>query len=484
MRRKLLGTIAAVAAGTGAAWGQTPPPPVPVGPAGPAAVGIAPGPMPGGMPPGAVDPSAMFPGGPMPGMTGPGGPMIGGPGGYGLHGEPQWQPPFTKKGDVTNYSSRIAPLWWFDAEYLMMFASSMPARYPFVTTSAPAAGGQLGATSTTILHSTTDLGFGLLHGFRLTGGYFRDDERRFGWYASGFMTGQKSNDFLAVSDQTGQPLLARPFVNAATGLNDVLLVSFPTFAAGGVEVRATNQVWGAEGGPIINLFRSCPDDCGVNGGCLWNINLLTGFRFLQIHETLDVQQFTRTVGNSTLIFDGKIYGAPAQVEVHDQIDVYNQFYGGNVGLSNEVRWGRCAINLTGKVALGVMHQRVDINGFSILSTTDPTGAPVTSVARGGLYANSSNIGRYKHDEFCVVPEVAANFQYAWCSWLSTSVGYTFLYASRVARPTEQFSTTVSPATIPTSPSYGLGSPIAVPSPLFNQSDFWLQGVTFGVHIRY
>ena len=294
MRRKLLGTIAAVAAGAGAAWGQTPPPPVPVGPAGPPAVEVAPGPMPG-MPPGAVDPGMMFPGGPVPGMAGPG--PIGGPGGYGLHGEPQWQPPFTKKGDVTNYSSRIAPLWWVDAEYLMWFSSSVPARFPFVTTSAPAAGGQLGNTSTTILHSTTDLGYGLLSGFRVTAGYFKDDERRLGWYASGFLTGQKSNDYLAASDPTGQPLLARPFVNAATATTDVLLVSFPTFAAGSVEVKATSQSWGAEGGPIINLFRSCPDDCS-GGGCLWNINLLTGFRFLQVHETFDVQQFTRTVGRT------------------------------------------------------------------------------------------------------------------------------------------------------------------------------------------
>jgi hypothetical protein len=54
----------------------------------------------------------------------------------------------------------------------------------------------------------------------------------------------------------------------------------------------------------------------------------------------------------------------------------------------------------------------------------------------------------------------------------------------VARPTEQYSVVVNPSTIPTSPSYGLGTPIATPNPLFTQSDFWLQGVTFGVHIRY
>ena len=170
--------------------------------------------------------------------------------------------------------------------------------------------------------------------------------------------------------------------------------------------------------------------------------------------------------------------------MHDQIDTLNQFYGGNIGLANEIRWGRWCVGLTGKVGIGVMHERVDVNGFSILSTTDATGAPVTSVARGGLFANSSNIGRYKHDEFAVVPEVTTNLQYCWCSWLSTSIGYSFLYASRVARPTEQYSTSVNPATIPTSPSYGLGSPIPIAQPLVSQSDYWLQGVNFGIHIRY
>src|SRR5262249_23878654 len=160
----------------------------------------------------------------------------------------------------------------------------------------------------------TDLGYNVLSGFRISAGCFRDDERRLGWYASGFMTEEKSNNYLATSDATGQPLLARPFINAATGVPDVLLVSFPTFAAGRVEINATNQTWGAEGGVICNLFRSCPDDCSGNE-CLWNINMLTGFRFLQMHEKLDLQQFTSTVGTSTLIFDGKIYGAPASVEV-------------------------------------------------------------------------------------------------------------------------------------------------------------------------
>jgi hypothetical protein len=38
--------------------------------------------------------------------------------------------------------------------------------------------------------------------------------------------------------------------------------------------------------------------------------------------------------------------------------------------------------------------------------------------------------------------------------------------------------------IPTSPSYGLGAPIATPSPLVSQSDYWVQGLSFGFNFRY
>jgi hypothetical protein len=480
MRRKLIGTIAAVAAGAGAAWGQGPPPPAPIGPAGmmpgmgspgmavlPAGHGVDPIPAQIGQPIPAADPSGLFPS-----------QQLGG-----LHGDPMWEAP----KDRYDYNSRIAPRWWLHSEYLLWFARAMPNQpLPFVTTSAPAAGGQLGQTSTAVLHSSSDLGFDLFSGFRITGGWYRDDERRHGFYVSGFWTELKTNSFDAASDNTGQPLLARPFINAATGQPDVLLVSFPTFAAGKVAINASSETWGAEGGPTVNIYRSCPGE-----GCLWDINVLAGFRFLQIHEILSMQSFTSTVGNSAFPFDGKIYGAPATIEVHDEIETYNQFYGGQVGLNSTVYGGRWSFNMAGKIALGVMHQRVDINGFSILTTGQPP-SPANplgtlsqpAVVRAGLFANAGNIGRYNNDEFAVVPEVQATLGYAWSSWCTTTLGYTFLYANRVARPTEQYSLLVNPALIPTSPSYGLGTPIPVANPVFTQSDFWLQGISFGLQIKY
>ena len=93
-------------------------------------------------------------------------------------------------------------------------------------------------------------------------------------------------------------------------------------------------------------------------------------------------------------------------------------------------------------------------------------------------------GRYTHDEFAVVHEVNLNVGCNLRSWLSAYVGYTFLYASDVVRPGEQFSPVVNPAIIPTSPAFGTGGFIATPNPVLTQSEYWIQGVNFGVRLRY
>ncbi len=483
MRKKILGSIAAFAAGAASALAQGPgiPPPAPIGPGG-GAMPAAMESMPGGMPYGGM-------GGPGMGGPGMGGPGMGGPGmpgagmgdpnggmpGYpaGPHGQQSWTPPFT---DPQGVNGRLAARAWVTFDYVLGFTKSQNATFPFVTTSAPLAGGVLGNTSTLVLHSRTDLGVGVVNGARITGGIWTDEARRYGYYMSGFFTESKSNDFQTSSDSTGQPLLARPFVNAATGLPDVLLVSFPTYLAGRVSVENSTQVWGAEGGPMVNLFRSCPDEL-----CLWNVNLISGFRYLDVHEQLRIDQSSTLVGNSTAAFDGKLYGAGSVIGVTDRFDTYNRFYGGQLGLNTELRMNNWYVNATGKVALGVVNQRIDVRGTSTL--TGPN-SPDLSVIQAGMYANATNNGRYSQDKFAVVPEVGINLGYTWRSWLTTSVGYNFLYINSVVRPSEQYSTTINPSVIPLSGSYGANNGVVTPNPVGNTTSFWYQGVNFTVSLRY
>ena len=478
MRKKILGSIAAFAAGAASALAQGPgvPPPAPIGPGGgamPAAMEA----MPGGMPyggtggPGMGGPGMGGPGMPGAGMGDPNGGMPGYP--AGPHGQQSWTPPFS---DPAGVNGRFAPRAWVTFDYLLGFSKSQNAAFPFVTTSAPLAGGVLGNTSTLVLHSRTDLGTDVTNGGRITAGFWRDEARRYGYYMSGFFTEYKSNVFATGSDSTGQPLLARPFVNAATGNPDVLLVSFPTFLSGRVQVEAGTQVFGAEGGPIINLYRSCPDEM-----CLWNVNLLTGFRYLGLHERLNIDQSSTLVGNSTAVFDGKLYGAGAVIGVSDRFDAHNNFYGGQLGLNTELRMNNWYVNATGKVAIGVVNQRLDIDGTSTLTGA---GKSEVSVIRAGLYANATNNGRYSQDKFAVVPEVGVNLGYTWRSWLTTSVGYNFLYINSVVRPSEQYSTTINPAVVPLSSGYGANNGVTTPNPAGNTTDFFFHSINFTVAVRY
>lgn len=500
MRTKLLGTIAAVAAGAGAASAQSPgampPPPTPIAPLVLSANGVDPIGSPGmGMP----GPGMGMPG---PGMGGPGGMGMGGPpsgpmGGSGLgsmdqglfgggggmpgyppgtHGQPGYQLPQDGVGPG-GVNARLAPRAWFDASYLLWFAKSQrTGGFPLLTTSGPAAGGVPGNTSTTELYPRGDIGYGAISGFRLEGGRFTDDASRYGYYLSGFYTQNKKKDFDVASDVTGQPLIARPFINASTGRPDVLLVSFPTAVAGTANVHTETQLYGAEGGTVTNLYRSCPDQ-----GCLFNLNFITAFRFLELSERLTIDQSSTILDGNTTTFDGKLYGPGTTIGVRDDFETHNRFYGGQVGLNGEARYGRCFLGVSTKVAIGVMDERLDVRGFS---TLQGGGTLANSTAGAGLFANANNVGRYKEDKFAVIPELTVNLGYTWRSWLTTSVGYNLLYASRVARPGEQVNPVVNSGQVPTSPAYGLGSIQTGGSPSIVQSDYYMQGVQFSLMIRY
>ena len=486
MRIRIIGTIAAVAANVGMVWGQSatisaPQPPAAIGSVGAPAAMSDPSMM--GGPPMMGDPSSMMMGDPSMMGGSPSGmpygydPSMGGmpqyppPGGY---GEQSWTSPFKGSDDPSILNGRIAPRFFGEFEYLLWFAREQNSPYPLVTTGPPASNGILGRTGTNELHPRGNLGYDVFNGFRVTAGYFRDADRRFGYYASGFATEQKANIFRGSSDITGQPLLARPFIDAQTGAQSSLLVSFPTFSSGQIEVYTRSQTFGAELGPMINLFRSCPGDCRM-----YDVNLLMAFRYLELDEELRIQQASQLLPGAFVPFDGKQYSFPATIGVLDQFSTLNQFYGGQVGFNTSIRRNRWYLDMTAKVALGVMHQNVDIVGQSSLSTGN-----VTSRIPAGLFANSTNTGHYDNDEFGVIPEFSGKIGYTWRSWLSTTVGYNVIYINRVVRPGNIFNPVVDPVLVPTSPSYGVGVATPVPQHVLNQSDFFLQGVTFGLNIRY
>src|SRR5207244_3328492 len=166
----------------------------------------------------------------------------------------------------------------------------------------------------------------------------------------------KRTRFTTGSDATGQPLIARPFIDPATGGFGALLVSFPTFASGTATVDATTQIFGYEVNAVSNWYRSFPDE-----GVCWSLNALVGFRYVQLEERLAIAQTTVILPGQTAPFDGKSYTGPVTIGVSDSFFAQNRFYGGQVGFAAEAKSGKAFFRLTGKVAAGYIHQRVIVD---------------------------------------------------------------------------------------------------------------------------
>jgi hypothetical protein len=156
----------------------------------------------------------------------------------------------------------------------------------------------------------------------------------------------------------------------------------------------------------------------------------------------------------------------------------NRFYGGQVGVRTEYSRGNWFVNATGKIALGDMHEIVTINGTTVVPETG-------TVLIGGSLAQLSNIGQFSHDRFAVVPEVGVNIGYQLGSWARVFVGYSFLYLSDVVRPGDQIDRNVNVSRTAMARYFDIPpSGPELPAVLFKHTDFWAQGINFGLEFRY
>ena len=512
MRNGFLGAIVALAAGVGLASAQ-------VFPGGP-----LPGPNSGGYGPGEGRLPVNLP------QLGPtdGDPGQGGPGGVPYPPPANWEG-FDPNGPPgTAFRGPEAPYVWFGAEYLMWFSKAASFNAPLASTSAPINGGVLGTPDSHILYGNRDVQFNLTSGFRVTGGMFFDPERRLGFELSGFVLEKRNSTFSIQSQDGGTPLIARPYFDTNSGTNAALLVSAPGIATGNINVVTSTRTWGAEGNGVLNLYRSSPSD--YNG---YSLSLLGGFRYLDLKEAVNIQSDSNLFPGAAITFANQSFTAAqassstssvinpgvfpttttttsnttSAVNYHviDQFNAHNEFYGGNLGLYQEFRSGRWSLGVKSKVALGLMHEMVDVNGNSVLTQTLTTNSNSVTVdprfinsntttqstsstsgrqgAIGGLYALSDQIGRYRRDVFAVVPEGTLNLGYQITPGISGFIGYNVIYMNRVARAAPLVTGNANSALLPLSPNFG-ASTIAPPVDVFKETDFWVQGINFGLNFRY
>jgi hypothetical protein len=364
--------------------------------------------------------------------------------------------------------------WWVRGEYLMwwMKGQRLPA---LVTSGSPddRVPGALGQPHTLVLFGDSTVADGMRSGGRFSLGWWLDDEHTLGIDGSAFFLAPRSVHFFAGSN--GTPALFRPFFNAGFAFNadtgrfvpippseDAEMVAFPGVLAGNVAVSLKSQLWGYDVNLRTNLLNGCCRYCG------YSVDGYVGFRGVGFDEGLNIQE------NLTSL----VPGAPGTFLVQDSFRTRNRFYGGQLGLDTELRWRRWFLDLNAKIALGETRETVQIAGQTV--TTDALGGLIFS--RGGLLALASNSGSFHRDSFAVLPEVSLNVGYQVTDWMRVFVGYNFLYLSDVARAGDQVNRVVNPTGIPLNGSTLQGA--AQPSFAFRSTDFYAQGVNFGLEFRW
>jgi hypothetical protein len=147
-----------------------------------------------------------------------------------------------------------------------------------------------------------------------------------------------------------------------------------------------------------------------------------------------------------------------------------------MGLWYQNQQGRWGWDAMGKIALGNIHETAIISGVTKVMVPGIG----NDTQQGSLLALPSNIGRYSRDRFTVVPELQFNLTYCVSQNIRARFGYTFLYMSRVAQAARQIDTGVNPSQIGGDPLVGA----ARPAFHFKNSDFWAQGMNFGLEFNW
>jgi hypothetical protein len=326
----------------------------------------------------------------------------------------------------------------------------------------------LGAPGTAVLFGGNHFDNEDFAGGRFVAGVWLDRCHTVGLEGSFLFLGERTNNFIAGS--LGDTILARPFISGTTGLENSELVAFPNVLAGTVFATQATRLWGAEANVRYHLASGC-----TCWGISHRTDLIGGFRFFDFDEKLTIAETLVVPAGSP----GTRSPGPAVLLVSDRFQTFNQFYGGQIGAETELRRGPWFLTVTGKLALGEVHQEVDIQGNTTFSVPG-----LTTTTTGGLLAQPTNIGHFARDRFAVLPELGLKFGYQVNEHLRLFTGFNFLYINKVTRPGAEIDRTVNETQLPSIIGPGTLSGPARPALFFRDTDFWAYGVSFGLEFRY
>jgi hypothetical protein len=290
------------------------------------------------------------------------------------------------------------------------------------------------------------------------------DGPRLGLEIGGFFFEDRAADFSTSSDNLAtNEILARPFVNPATGAEDANELSKREARTGSANGSVDTHLWGAEAN--VRFAEPFGNQDGPHFG------LLAGVRYLGLNDGLNIaDQFSDTRDNLNF---SSAYSYTTQ----------NRFYGGQAGFDMEFRALHMSLDLQAKFGVGQNEESVDSFGSASLSKL--TAADIRKDARTFSVVQPADLGNSTHDRISFVPEVDVNWGLEFSDYFRFFVGYSFLYWNGVARAGDQVTSAVT--TTPVNRSHQT-STITLPDrgaqPAILNGNFWAQGLNLGFEFRY
>jgi hypothetical protein len=429
------------------------------------------------------------------------------------YGDPDCPPPGCAAGPCG-----CGPRFYANADYLLWrvrqapipnTASTLPVGLLFVNTADLQQNGFngpvtsafppiIGYAPVSIMNNPTPVGTldpGEQNGARITAGYWFDCDQTCGIEASAFFLERKGSGFSASSGNSiNQFLIDTGFQRnlvlveggAVRGIENTFPIFFVRQATSSLVASAHNELWGGE----VSGRVTC-----LHFGCL-SVGGLLGFRYFDFHEDLGVTDnihlfappgvplttADNPVGNGVGIT--RAVSQDLTFLTNDLVKTFNRFYGAQVGADVDICFGGFFLNLLGKVAVGNMHQTVEIGSTTSVINNDPLAPPPTQPGHnGGLLFAPDDVGQHNRDRISFIPEFGLKVGYCFCGWMRAYVGYEGMFVSNVVRPGNQSDV----ATIKTQIQVaGNTNTIDVSQPTFRfkESELWINGVSFGLEFRY
>ena len=342
-----------------------------------------------------------------------------------------------------------ATRWDRSAQSLPILVTTSPAATPAVDA------GQLGLPTTSILFGGSDVNGTSNTGGRLTVGTWLDDCESWGLVFRGWDAGALSTEFSATNTQF--PIIARPFLNVtSTPEQDTQLIAYPGTSTGNINVKVDSEIAGAD----LSLKRLVY----VTPHSRWE--MLYGFQYISLNESLDIQSNTQIVDPQDIRF-------PASFALTDSFSTQNQFRGFQVGLQGSKQYGCWYYEGMLRFGLGSMERTVTINGQNSITSNGSTATEAQ-----GLLARFSNSGSFASDTFVVVPEAGLLVGYSLTKNIDLTLGYTAMMLPKVAQAASQVDVDLAS---------NLSNPLSGalrPSFVLNETNYWLSGLNFGAQWRY